>query len=691
MTPDGKITRILEKTENFLLADGRIEEIGPNFIGFQLPKEEVLFNLKSTLAQLGLHAIMEFWEGNRSHGIAEWRVRFIALSPIARKMLSVLQPGAFVGKLFAKDERRLVRKVHYFTRLFGQLDRHQRPLLSLGGPQNSSSLTIEEIEGRLVAFLALRRGRLVLQPTIEGLLATIGKGLLSRLPMRPLVHLHQEWVPDAPRMVAADDVLLCMTEPLHIRTVFAHVVDDLLPKGVLHTAANILQPDTMASGDIYELFGASPQEIHDIPLEFFTLEPFKEHVFFSDRDQLQESLENSAIIFSAFDTAPAPKNHPAATFVVKGSQLHSLHADDWICLDPPKQCFPGIAHDTRQAILAERYVEAQPSYPFLKAIEQEVITSQGVLLSRYFPSPLLKRMLLSYYVAFALRGIYFQIPSRSHGEFFSQEDRAMLIDLVNFGTPVFWADPRTQSILQYLQRPNKTSGMFVPLDKKKHFLEATFFGIYGSNLLSGSCAEQLHALFSGLLAMKNRLHHPQCNPKSSLALVTGGGPGVMAIGNQVARDLGILSCANIVDFGANGVVHEQQQNSYIEAKMTYRLDHLVERQAEFYLDFPIFVMGGIGTDFEYSLEEVRHKVGARPNAPILLLGDPSYWRSKISSRFQANLQAGTIRGSEWVSNSFFCVQSAEAALSLYEAYFSGQLILGKEGPMHPDGFVCYTP
>ena len=43
-------------------------------------------------------------------------------------------------------------------------------------------------------------------------------------------------------------------------------------------------------------------------------------------------------------------------------------------------------------------------------------------------------------------------------------------------------------------------------------------------------------------------------------------------------------------------------NPYIDAKVTYRLDRLVERQAEFHLDFPIFLMGGIGADFEYSLE-----------------------------------------------------------------------------------------
>ena len=47
---------------------------------------------------------------------------------------------------------------------------------------------------------------------------------------------------------------------------------------------------TLFLGDIYELYGKSKREITDIPIEFYTLEPYREHVFFSDRDQLQSCL-----------------------------------------------------------------------------------------------------------------------------------------------------------------------------------------------------------------------------------------------------------------------------------------------------------------------------------------------------------------------------------------------------------------
>lgn len=120
--------------------------------------------------------------------------------------------------------------------------------------------------------------------------------------------------------------------------------------------------------------------------------------------------------------------------------------------------------------------------------------------------------------------------------------------------------------------------------------------------------------------------------------------------------------------------------------MTYRLDKLVERQAEFNLDFPIFLRGGIGTDFEYSLEEVRRKVGAIHPTPILLYGPKEYWTEKISSRFQSNLKNGTIKGSEWVSNCFFCVQNSREGLTVYERFFQGTLPIGKEGPLYENGF-----
>ena len=476
--------------------------------------------------------------------------------------------------------------------------------------------------------------------------------------------------------------------PLHIRTVFGRVVDSLLPEGVKHTAASILQPDTTASGNIYELYGKSSEELIQIPLEFYTLDPYREHVFFSDRDQLQVSIEDPKTLFEAFETAPTPPHHKCATFIVKGEQLLNLVPNDWIQTESTHEDFPGFFHPAEQVEKVEKYMHAQPSYPFLEAIEKGVITSQGVLLTRFFPSPIMKRMLLSEQVYECLKGVYFSKPSRSHGDFFSHEDRSTLLDLAKFGISIFWLDHKAQEILRYVPKPGKDSGMFVPLSKVETFIAATMIGVYGSNLMEGTFEPLIRDLLEGLQKMQGECRHPLLNQSTPLALVTGGGPGMMSVGNRIAKELGILSCANIVDFrsNTNQTVNEQEQNPYIEAKMTYRLDRLVERQAEFHLDLPIFLTGGIGTDFEYALEEIRRKIGVTPPTPVLLVGDPNYWKEKISSRFKCNTASGTIAGSEWVSNCFFCIQNATQGLEIYEDFFSGRLTIGPKGPIYPDGF-----
>ena len=690
VTPDGKIQKILSRSEKSITVDVVIKDISPLFAGYNIPKEQVMFNFKSTLAQVGLTSKSEEIVLEKKDHLANVRVTISAIDSHGKEMLNYINHGAYVGKLFAADETRRVRDPDYLTRMFGRCDRDGLPLLSLGGMQGSDKLTIDKIDGRIVAFLTLLEGRIEYDDSIFGFLPTLGRALMMHnIPLRDLLRLHQKWHMKSARNLKKNETLLVRSLPLHIRTVFARVVDSLLPQGFFHTSANVLQPDTMASGDIYELFGESEKEIYDIPLEFYVLEPHREHVFFSDRDQLKECLENKDTIFQAFKTAPKNQDDGAAVFIVKGSQMLQLKSDDWITTNPVQQPFPGIAYKERQSAMVKRYMEQQPSYPFLRAIERGLITSQGVLFTRYFPSPLMKRMLLSYYVQSHLMGIYFQTPSQSNSGYFSQEDRAMLLDLVTFGIPVYWVDELSNQVLKYVQRPQKASGMFVPLNKVDKFTSASFFGVYGSNLTEGNFEKELRGLLEGILAMQKETNHPLLNPKTNLALVTGGGPGAMEMGNRMAKELNILSCANIVDFqrGGSSVINEQKQNPYVEAKMTYRLDQLIERQAEFFLDFPIFVMGGIGTDFEFALEELRHKVGYRKYGPIMLFGQPDYWREKITHRYQCNLRCGTIKGSEWVSNSFFCIQTAQQGLKVYRDFFDNKLLMGPEGPIYQDGFV----
>ncbi|MDB2613608.1 LOG family protein [Chlamydiales bacterium] len=687
-TPDGVIKKLNQIKEGSIEALVVIEGIHPDFVGFQIDQENVIFNIKSTLAQLGVNGETKELLLDKERCLAEVLVELKAFGDVAKKMLSYLEVGSFIGKLFAKDDRRVVRDPFYISRMFGRSDRWGSPLLSLGGLHGSNDLILDKVDGRCVAYVTLLNEVIQYDKEIYGFLPTIAKGIKEGIPMRSLLALHQKMVKNEARHVVDGDILLVKTLPLHIRTVFANVVDELLTPDFHHTSARVLQPDTEASGDIYELYGNSVREVSDIPLEFYTLEPYREFVFFSDRDQLQSVIADPKVFFDAFKTAPEPIRDGAATFIVKGHQLLNLEGKNWITKDTKRHLFPGSVQSVRQALMVERYISQQPSYQFLKEMEDDVITSQGIILSRYFPTSLMKRMFLSDNVQRLLKGLYFCVPSRSTGSFFSHEDHAFLHDLEIFGIPVFWVDEATGQILKYCEKPDHESGMFVPLDKVDTFMKATLFGIYGSNLIEGVFDRDLKKLLEGLIEMRSHVDHPYLNSKTSIALVTGGGPGAMEVGNRVAKEVGILSCANIVDFRQKEDQHinEQIQNEYIEAKMTYRLDRLVERQAEFNLDFPLFLMGGIGTDFEFYLEQVRRKVGSVDITPILLFGEYDYWKEKITANFQRNLKSGTIKGSEWVSNCFYAVESAEESLKVYEAFFSGTLPIGPTGPTFREGF-----
>jgi predicted Rossmann-fold nucleotide-binding protein len=688
ITPDGFIESIEIKNPQLAYANVTIKNISKKFVGFEIEKQRIFFNLKSTLAQLSLEAIGEEYEFDKKNNRAHIKVKILAFSKLGQELLKLLSVNDYIGKLFAQDERRVVKDPNYLLRMFGRCDYMGNPLLSIGNPQDINELILEKIDGQAIAFLQLKHGIIEYDKSINTFLPSLTKILKNKkIDSRALLSVQQKWIEGAKKGLKKDDLLLVRTLPLHIRTVFAKVKKSLLPRGYNHTTACVLEPNTEESGDIYEFYGSSDVEIKEIPLEFYSLEPFREYVFFEDRDQLQASLEDDKTLFDVFEKVKIPKDKLIATFIEKGTTLENLKDDDWIVTDGKKHEFPYYNHHARQSLLVKKYVEEMPQYPILKAIEDGTITSQGVLISRYFPTPLLKAMLLSSRISHIIKRIYFQYPSRSNDFFFSHEDRAFLQDLAKFAIPIFWVDPISKKVLEYCIKPSKETGLFVPPSLANVFRKATFFGVYGSNLLEKTFESELTKLLKMIKDTRFDFDHPLLNKNTPIALLTGGGPGAMEVGNRAAKKVDILSCANIIDFRQKKrIINEQKQNTFIDAKMTYRLDRLVERQAEFHLDFPIFLKGGIGTDFEYCLEEVKRKVGATKPKPILLFGDVKYWREKITSRFKCNLNAGTIKGSEWVSNCFYCVQSAEEGYLVYKDFFANKLKIGMDGPIYKDGF-----
>ena len=110
VTPDGCVTELYEIDSKRKLATVLIENISPAFVGYDLDPHLVFFNLKSTLAQLGLNGIGREYVLERQHNRARVRIELQALGDLSSAMLELLPVGAYIGKLFAADERRRVRR-----------------------------------------------------------------------------------------------------------------------------------------------------------------------------------------------------------------------------------------------------------------------------------------------------------------------------------------------------------------------------------------------------------------------------------------------------------------------------------------------------------------------------------------------------------------------------------------------------
>jgi predicted Rossmann-fold nucleotide-binding protein len=664
--------------------------IHPTFHGLHGTPAE--FNLKSTLTQLGVNVSgtpdVSIDAAARSATVT---VALVATAPLGILLLDVLAVGAHIGKLVSFPTNRRVTSMEYIPRLKDVKDMHRKPVFAVGG-----DAPIELIDGRVVVKVPLHPGVVTYEQDMSGVLPTVGKALVSGTKVKSVLKLHRSVDAKRTALGTASNFLMVRSVTLSMATLFGRVCDDLLPKGLKCASSNVIEPSTeMSREDRHFVFvGEAAEPLTHIPVELYTVECFREHLPASLRKRLPERAESPAHLEAAFKSMP-DGDRPACAFLSKGGIFDKLQGSDWVVADPVKTEGHATMQESQSRLdQAHKYLHQQAEYPVLTAMSVGDITSDGVMLTKYFPSPILKSLMLSREVVGRLKAVVFTRVSKSYGGFFSQEDRATLIDLTNFGIKVYHlergdgtAEPQ---LLMFMRRGD--SGLFVPLDRREDFANATFFGVYGSNLVEGDFEGELRKLLQGVLEVRKTADHPLLNPTKPLALVTGGGPGAMEVGNRVAKQLGLLSCGMFVDFGSlsrkpGSNINEQKKNPYVEAYMSYRPEKLVERQSEFGLDFPIFLTGGVGTDFEYALEEVRRKVGTVAITPMVLFGTEEHFMNKIGKRFLENRACGTIKGSEWLSNVPYVVTSGEAALEVYRRFFAKTLAIGGKAAANDRGFV----
>lgn len=670
VTPDGCIQSILSSDLNSLRVLMRIEGIAPDFCGFAdqyhdiLKHQHLQFNIKSTLAQIGLDGLLHEYVIDRENYAVDFVVHITAYGEYAQKLLSLLDVGCYIGRLFCSLPDRLVRTDYYVKRILNNNDWYGNPLLAIGNPDLHESLEFQTINNRVVAKLPLLPVVVRYKESIVGFFSTLIQALKKQVSVRHLLPLHQEVI-DEVRKASDQDILLVMTQPLCIQSMFAKVAKDCLPKGYAHTSANIIEPTTLYSGNIYELFGEHEEEITDIPLEFYMLQPHKEHVSLSDRNRLGAFLNQENYLFNHFeDIVCEPDNVNASTIIHKGSQFED--SVKW------NKTIRGKDKGT------ENYSEIK----LLDMIEKDQIKSEGVLFTRYFPSYLIKPLLLNPKVLFYIKSIYFA-QSKPFDSFFSIQDRSMMVDLWMCDVPVYWVHFQNKRILKYVQKPSHSSGLFLPENMHSQYLNSALVGVYGSTVIEYYNHTELNDL---LIGVHNIIKNQTKTDHSAISIVTGGGPGMMQSGNNIAKQLEVPSCAHLVEFKNK---ESKKINAYIDGFMTYRLDELIKRQSNFNLDICLFFPGGVGTDAELAIEMVNRKAGAGPPSPMLLFGPVGYWENKVNALYTENLNIGTLKGIEWISNSIFIVRSTKEALFILEKYYTDELLIGKDHPYPKDGYKTY--
>lgn len=437
-------------------------------------------------------------------------------------------------------------------------------------------------------------------------------------------------------------------------------------------------------------FCLSPQSSH-VPLLHHTnskeFEIYKESEFrqkislFSHRG-LYQNLKSAETIKEIFSYTPTEENR-SALFLTSMQQIHEPLSSQWISVPSSKVELPPVIRNPRHHELLERFIQDQPETPILEALLENQITSEGVLFVTYLPSFFLRGQFFQKSVRKKLKRIYFMNPSKKTPGYFSHADRSFLLDLNAHGIEVFWFDRTTQKLLQFCERVLDYTGIFLPPNRIDEYHKALTIGIYGSSCVSKDIEADIRKILLGLEKLKTEIDHPLLNPTRPLAVSTGGGPGVMGIANKVAYDLKILSLAHLCNFAF------EPMNPHLDGKMTYRIERMIERQAEFLVKLPIFFIGGYGTDLELSLEVVGRQVGSYELTPILLFGEVDYWVEKITSRFTLNHKSGTLRSGEYLSNCLIQVSSGEQALEVYKQFFIHKLHLGSSGRVYPRGFRIF--
>lgn len=128
--------------------------------------------------------------------------------------------------------------------------------------------------------------------------------------------------------------------------------------------------------------------------------------------------------------------------------------------------------------------------------------------------------------------------------------------------------------------------------------------------------------------------------RAGFAIITGGGPGVMAAANRGARDAGVLSVGLDIELPA-----EQLINPYVDLPVMFR--HFFVRKLMFARFSAAFVLfpGGFGTLDELFEMLTLAQTGKATRVPVVLVGT-RHWRGLVDWIGQHLAPSGMIGGTD---------------------------------------------
>jgi uncharacterized protein (TIGR00730 family) len=145
-----------------------------------------------------------------------------------------------------------------------------------------------------------------------------------------------------------------------------------------------------------------------------------------------------------------------------------------------------------------------------------------------------------------------------------------------------------------------------------------------------------------------------------IAVITGGGPGIMQAANEGAR----AGCGGRSVGLSIRLPIEEKSNPHLDVQLTF--DHFASRKVAFCRHSKAFLIfpGGFGTLDELGEVLTLIQCGKSPHAPVLLY-DKMFWQGMLDWMQERMLDAGLI-GANDLDRLIFCGKPAEAVATLMQ-------------------------